>query len=61
MEAERDSLQDRLVAARQREEQQKTELENTVIEWQEQSYSAQEAVRTLTAELQSLQVRTSMP
>ena len=58
-EAERDSLQERLTAARVQEEQQRKELKDAAREWHDQFYSAQEVIRSLTAELQSLQVHTS--
>lgn len=56
LEAERDGLAARLASAQRQADAQQLQLELAAREWQEKAYAAQEQVRSLTAELQQLQV-----
>ena len=56
LEAERDSLQERLHAAHRQAEAQQSERDLAEREWQENAYAADETVRSLTAERQGLLV-----
>jgi hypothetical protein len=57
LQAERDSLEERLHAAHQQAEAQRSRSELAEREWQEKAYAAEETVRALTAEHQELLVR----